>query len=100
MNYEDRITKSYIEDALAGKCRIVTGSYTGNNTDGRKISVGFTPKLVIVVCNDYLIHVAIGSYAHYGLQITENGFIVNYRNNNGGCNTQLVGDCYRYAAFA
>ena len=99
MNYEDRVTKEYIEDALAGKCRIVTGTYEGDNTDGRMIRLGFTPKLVIVVCNDHLVHVAIGSYLHYGLQITENGFLVS-RSDGSGCNVRLVGDCYRYAAFA
>ena len=87
-------------DTAAGKCRIVTGTYQGDQTDGRMIWLGFTPKLVIVICNNNFINIAIGSYARYGLQLTENGFIVSYNNNNGSCNTQLVGDCYRYAAFA
>ena len=47
MNYEDRVTKQYIEDALAGAgAKIAAGQYTGNGAETRTISVGFTPKAV------------------------------------------------------
>ena len=49
MNYEDRVTKEYIEDALAaaGGAKIAYGTYTGDSTNGRKFVLGFAPKLVI-----------------------------------------------------
>ena len=33
---------------LAGKSRVVTGSYVGNGTDSQTITLGFTPKAVLV----------------------------------------------------
>ncbi len=54
MNYEDRITKSYLEDALAGcgNCTIATGSYTGTGTFGSshptQLTFPFQPKLVCI----------------------------------------------------
>ena len=98
MNYEDRVTKAAVEAAIEGKCRIVTGTYQGNDTDNRIITLGFTPKLVIVTNNSGMVHVGVGDVYHYGLQITENGFMVHYRNNQG-CNSNLGIDYYRYAAF-
>ena len=49
MNYEDRVTKEYIEDALAGAGpKIVTGTYEGDGVAARTISLGFTPKAVLL----------------------------------------------------
>ena len=46
MNYEDRVTKSYLEGLIP---RIVTGTYTGDGEATRFIDLGFTPKAVLVV---------------------------------------------------
>ena len=35
--------------ASAGNCSIATGSWTGNNTDSRTISLPWTPKFVIIL---------------------------------------------------
>ena len=49
MNYEDRVTKAAIEAALAGKCEVVFGSYTGDGTYPRDIILGFKPKAVLLM---------------------------------------------------
>ena len=46
MNYEDRVTKSYLEDAIAAKCEVVFGAYVGNDASEREITLGFRPKAV------------------------------------------------------
>lgn len=38
-----------LETVTAGKAELVVGSYTGDDTASRLISLGFTPKLVLVV---------------------------------------------------
>jgi len=49
MNYEDRVTKTYIENALANAGpKIVTGTYTGDGSATRSFSLGFTPKALYV----------------------------------------------------
>ena len=49
MNYEDRVTKEYIEDAIAGAgVKIAAGMYAGDGNDSQTISLGFTPKAVYV----------------------------------------------------
>ena len=41
MNYEDRVTKEYVEGALAGAgVRLLTGTYTGNGANSRTIDLG------------------------------------------------------------
>ena len=58
MNYEDRVTKQYIESALANAgVRIATGTYTGDGKYGsshrNSSNGGFAPKLVIVMPTYY-----------------------------------------------
>lgn len=56
MNFEDRVTKEYIENALAaaggGNCKIVTGTYVGNGAYGasnaRRIDFDARPIIFIV----------------------------------------------------
>ena len=50
MNFEDRVTKEYVEDALASKCEVVIGAYTGTilTVEPQPIYLGFRPKAVIV----------------------------------------------------
>ena len=42
---------SAIDTALSGAAQIVTGTYAGNGQEERTISLGFTPKAVIVYSN-------------------------------------------------
>ena len=49
MNYEDQVTKQYLEDAIASAGpRIAVGRSIGNGSE-QTISVGFTPKAVLIV---------------------------------------------------
>ena len=54
MNYEDRVTKQYIENALAnaGGAKIAYGSYSGTGSYGsgnkNSLSFSFQPKLVVI----------------------------------------------------
>ena len=52
MNYEDRVTKEYIEGLLSGKAQCAVGSYVGDGKSGPSnpttITFPFTPKLVLV----------------------------------------------------
>ena len=62
MNYEDRVTKEYIENALANAgVKIVTGTYTGNGAETRFIDLGFTPRAVVV-------------YGRSGIQVGSTGY--------------------------
>ena len=55
MNYEDRVTKSYIEDALAGcgNCKIAYGSYVGTGQYGaanpNTLTFDFEPKAMFIL---------------------------------------------------
>ena len=53
MNYEDRITKEYVEGLLSGKAQCAVGSYVGDGKSGPSnpttITFPFTPKLVLVM---------------------------------------------------
>ena len=54
MNYEDRVTKEYLENALANAGpKIATGTYYGTGEYGaatpNRIDCGFAPKLVWVI---------------------------------------------------
>ena len=53
MNYEDRVTKEYLETALANAgAKVVTGTYTGTGTYGasnpRTLTFSAPPKLVYI----------------------------------------------------
>ena len=53
MNYEDRVTKEYVENALANAgLKIATGTYVGTGTCGAEhpnsLTFDFVPKLVFV----------------------------------------------------
>ena len=58
MNYEDRVTKEYVEGLLvnAGMPKIATGSYTGTGRYGagnpNSLSFDFEPKMLIVMVED------------------------------------------------
>ena len=84
-----------IIDLKLGQVIVSTGSYTGNGKNGRTISVGFTPKVVIIFTGNqfatssggylswdaHLLSAALESFSpnvftQYPLQIENDGFIV------------------------
>lgn len=99
-----------IDDLLAElptnkKLKIVTGSYFGTGNNGHVISLGFRPKLVLVLPN-YCIYAVyqlllLPGLTSEGGQLTENGFQVGGRMNLTTANTNVQGDQlnpYRYVA--
>ena len=113
MNYEDRVTKEYLENALAGaRVKIATGTYTGNGQASQFIDLGFTPKAVLVLSFDGRLLVFMGN-AHYcygGLALTGHPAACNYNNNEvnivsiveGGFNVSYIDafDPWRYFIMA
>ncbi len=77
-----------IDGALAEKCEAVYGSYTGDGTAGRRVTLGFQPKAVIVKRPDnyqeffhsnevqYAPAMAVRGVAGNLLNVTEDGFQV------------------------
>lgn len=109
--------------ALEGK--IVTGSYTGNGAASRTISLGFTPKAVLLMAQAYegVINYKPTSTMHYYqsalavegdtsyslngnykvLSIMDGGFIVygsSLDTNNSGAHANISGKNYKYIAIA
>ena len=103
-----------IEAALGMKCQVVTGSYTGDGTETRAISLGFTPKAVLVTRDDGATTYPNNNYQVYGglavtgypvkkngldaVAIMENGFQVGYREYPVDIYTNINGQSYRYLA--
>ena len=85
MNYEDRVTKEYIENALAAKCEVVTGTYVGNSST-KTVTLGFRPKAVLIAELDgtfqesammFMDGVTPYSFGGQSLwEVTDSGFIV------------------------
>ena len=104
----DRVTRedingamSAIDGAIAGKCRIVTGSYVGDDTNDRGITLGSKPKAVFF--SGYGAFNTSGGFftAEHGLglasapsaAVTDTGFIIKSSTLNRGSTT------YIYLAF-
>ena len=116
MNYEDRVTKAYIESAIAdGAPKIASGTYTGDGKSQQFISLGFTPRAVLVLTKDGLISPG-GGYYYGGLavtdspvgyngfnmiRVTDGGFIVCYilTANNGTFCANAENRVFHYVAF-
>ncbi len=94
------------DQILAQKCEAYFGSYTGNGVEKRVISIGFTPKAVIVKKPDNdlnfgsteelkrLIAIAVQGVTGNILNVVENGFqVANHGHVNGNNQT------YVYFAF-
>ena len=92
---------SRVEAVAASVPNLLCGSYTGNGSESRFISLGFTPKAVLVVGQDGSTHYNEGHAYHYGglaitggpsktrdgltvLSVEHNGFTVYYQS--GGSN--------------
>ena len=115
MNFEDRVTKEYVEDALAAKCEIVVGSYTGDGNATKNIDLGFRPKAVLVIENGGKVGYYSGSQYTYGglalpgkpvaidgynaLVISSTGFIVYKHSGYDYIRINLSGSTYYYLAF-
>ena len=50
MNYEDRVTKEYVEGLLGAMPKIAAGSYVGTGEGGATITFPFVPKLLFLYC--------------------------------------------------
>ena len=101
------------------KCEIYFGSYTGDGTQNRVISLGFTPKAVLLLTNTGMTYydrhyygglafdgspvtVLINQTDYDVLKIVENGFQVTdyyYPNSYTGAESNSNGDTYFYLAF-
>ena len=99
-NYTDRPTLA----AFNEKCSVLTGYYTGNGTTDRVISLGVTPKVVLVAGggnrmredNVYYGGVSINGYSASGVNIVEGGFRVTYINS---VNTNAANARYVYVSL-
>ena len=111
MNYEDRVTKEYIENAIAAKCEIVFGSYAGDGVYPRTIELGFQPKAVILMTRFGRTNAngsifggmfapgqPLGNDAYLCAQVPSTGFTLP-TNGGGGGYTNCSGDVYYYLAF-
>lgn len=101
-----------LSSEISEKAKIITGTYTGNGAASRTISLGFTPKAVIVKppdVGDFISGDFRGDYlalanvnATYGttiaVQIVENGFTVRYSANNSYANKD--GTVFAYIAIS
>ena len=92
--------------ALEGRVEVIVGSYTGDGAETRTISLGFTPKAVLLEHNTGMrVHstgVAYGGLAlpntpASGLKVVDGGFEVYYFQNS--IHTNNIDTVYRYLAF-
>ena len=112
MNYEDRITKEYMEGLIP---KIVTGTYTGDGERTQVINLGFTPRVVFAIGiygipmtdNASSIHFGFaldGSPLRYGnsypaaIEVVENGFSVGM-SVPGFTETNYNGETFLYVAL-
>lgn len=107
----DAAIRSAVETAQA-KPEIVAGSYTGDNTENRQITLGFQPRAVLLLCREYdavMAYPGRPRLSHTGdktmLTTTDNGFQVYYGYYHSGLNdidyrpvTNKSGEEYRYLA--
>jgi hypothetical protein len=94
-------TKKYVDDKATS---VVIGTYTGDGETAQTITLGFTPKAVLVTsANGYLDsktaykygNFAINGYESELLEIVENGFVVKSSIND----TYAKSNPYKYIAF-
>ena len=98
------------DQKLTEKAEVVWGSYTGDGTENRQISLGFAPKGIILYCQEtemVMAYTGAPRMSHTGtvsmLSVTENGFQVHYGFYHSGLNdidyrpvTNKSGEAYRY----
>ena len=101
-----------IDGALGEKAEVVTGSYTGDGQSTRTISLGFTPRAVLVTREDGATTYQNGNYQIFGglavtghplqrnsLVIVTGGFQVRYAGYPDDVYTNSNGQEYRYIAI-
>ena len=108
MNYEDRVTKEYVEGLLAGAgVKFTTGTFTGDDTEGSRYhALPFEPRLLIlagysntsaspIACLSFTFgnytHILQGTSGNYETDrvwIDGNGFWTNYYCFNAANRTQ------------
>lgn len=94
-----------IEAALGEKAEVVFGSYTGDNTANRVISLGFTPKAVILANNrgrlptgmDTDGGICLPGLDETNLKLVDGGFQVSNVENYGGSTNNVA--AHYYIAF-
>ena len=91
-----------LQTAVAGAASFVLGAYGGNGTYPRDITLGFQPRLVLLMCSDGLTHASSVTYGGiFGSMgnlagsaiVTETGFRLTAGNTNHSVKT------YYYVAF-
>jgi len=111
---------STLNTALGKKAEVVTGRYTGNGQQDRTITLGFTPKAVLVMREDGYMgtssnrmgglagegmpcQLQLGTYNYDIINLVPSGFQVHYEywNGNPGTTrgTNVNGDVYYYLAI-
>lgn len=97
--------------------RFVTGSYTGDETETKNITLGFQPKAVLVAHNGGVTATWAGAQpttygglalqgkpvttgGHTALEVTDTGFAVHRPSGFDYVRTNRGGDTYYYIAFA
>ena len=63
-----------VQDALAQKAEIINGSYVGDGREGRKFTLGFKPRIVLIPIDDCDICVGVEGFFNAQLVIKEDGF--------------------------
>ena len=114
------VLESSVQQITADLTKITFGTYTGDGTDPRTVSLGFTPKAVLVMQARGMFHsvAASGRYQIYGglallnfpavyqeyplIQITEGGFTVRSALEGSAVYlyTNVVGILYHYIALS
>ena len=87
-----------VENLAEGKCRVVTGSYTGSGTSARTITLGFRPKVVAVdnmgsFSSGY--ELGIDGIDRSAIRVVNSGF----QAFGGSIDMNESGELYRYYAF-
>ena len=104
-----------IDAALSEKCEFVSGRYTGDGAETRVISLGFTPKAVLVFREDGATTYLNGDYQVHGglaatgmplkksgfdaIAVVDNGFQVGYRAYSASIYTNTNDQIYHYLAL-
>lgn len=104
-----------LDAALSLKCEMVAGTYTGDGTASREITLGFAPKAVLLCNQQGQMGDSTGQSFYYGglalpnapilagevtaLAVTENGFQVTQDSSGAYVYTNFNGKTYHYLAF-
>ena len=87
-----------LQGEVVKRAQIITGQYTGNGSSSREISLGFTPKAVIVSDHFSRVWIAVTGHGLAGVSIITNGFKVTYYASQN-LFSNVAGSHYNYIAF-